>query len=161
MTVLETLQRLMETSAKPSNLAVDYFLKSLKKGQVKEYRKFGTVKAIVAKKEQKVDTIIDGKLETTNIAKPGDYIVTGPKGEKYVLSADKIKTRYKHVEGDTYKAIGNCYAVEYKGKSFKFNAPWDELMTCHDGDFIASTKQDGTDVYRIEKEVFQQTYKRK
>ena len=35
-------------------------------------------------------TRIDGQDETVNIATPGDYIVCGVQGERYVLTARKL-----------------------------------------------------------------------
>ncbi len=160
MSVIDTLIALME-KASPDNQAVTYFLNAVKANKVKTYQKFGTVTAIKATSKQSVKTVIDGKTETTNVANIGDYIVTGASGEKYVLTADKFKSRYKKVKDNIYEAVGECNAVKYVGKAFKFKAPWGEDMICENGDYICSTALDGSDVYRIEKEVFKKTYKLK
>lgn len=160
MSVINTLIALME-KASPTNKAVAYFMSAYKTGKLKEYKKFGAVTVEKVKLPTKVHTIIDGKIETVNTAKPGEYIVTGIAGETYVLTAEKLKSRYKKVKGNTYEAIGECYAIQYVGKPFKFKAPWGEDMLCENGDYICSTALDGSDVYRIEKEVFKKTYKLK
>lgn len=112
----------------------------------------------------KVDTIIDGKLETTNTSKDGDYLIIGTKGEKYLIDKDKFKKRYAFVTrtplGDKYKAIGNVFAIKYEGPTFKFKAPWGEDMLCESGDYICSTSMSNLDdVYRIEKDAFVKTYR--
>ena len=157
MSAFSKLKALMELAS--SNKAVEYFLQAIKDKSIKKYRKFGVVTAIKATAEQQVRTVIDGKVETTNVAHPGDYIVTGASGEKYVLTSEKMKSRYKKIADNQYEAIGECFAVKYNGKSFKFTAPWGEDMICNNGDYICSTILDGSDVYRIEKEVFKKTYK--
>lgn len=136
------------------------------KKHIREYVKFGNVIAQQVPAGTKVDTVIEDKLETTNIAKEGDWKITGVKGEQYLIANDKFKSRYEFVaktpRGDKYRAIGNVFALQYKGKSFTFKAPWGEAMICDSGDYICTTTLDNmNDVYRIEKDAFVKTYKRK
>lgn len=49
----------------------------------------------LADSEEKIDTVIDGKLERSGITKPGDYIVTGSKGEEYIIKSEKFPTLYE------------------------------------------------------------------
>lgn len=147
-----------------NNAGVAYFMSALDDKRVQRYKKFGEVSVEISKSVQTVITSIDGEQETENVARVGDAILTGPKGERYVLSYDKLTSRYtfvsKHADGtETWKPTGFCYAVPYAGETFSFDAPWGEPMICNDGDYIASTKTDGTDVYRIERGVFERTYK--
>ena len=58
-----------------------------------------------------------------------------------------------------YAPIGTVYAYAYFGKSFTFTAPWNEEMIVEPGDFIATTELGSNDVYRIQREVFEQTYR--
>ncbi|MEK9138343.1 MAG: 50S ribosomal protein L23, partial [Bacteroidota bacterium] len=44
----------------------------------------------IAKAEQEVVTVVAGKPETRNVAKPGDYIVTGALGERYVIPGNRF-----------------------------------------------------------------------
>jgi hypothetical protein len=159
----------LETAAKQllnnRNLAVQYWLNAHQKGKIKKYNKFGVFKADIVEKEVRVKTIINGKIETENTAKPGDYILTGSKNEKYVLTADKLKDRYVPIPGEDgkYKAVGTCYGVKYLGNSFTFKAPWGETMVCKNGDMIVSTHHNPNlakkDIYRIEANAFKATYK--
>lgn len=147
-----------------ANKGVTYFMDAVRAGSVKKYSKYGTFDVTFSPVEQEVVTSINGEVETKNTAKVGDAIVTGPQGEKYVLSVDKLKSRYTFVSRskngvEKWKANGTCYATPYHGKTFTFKAPWGEDMLCKSGDFICSTSTDGSDVYRIEKTVFLSTYR--
>jgi len=149
-----------------TNRAVKLFLMAKEDEYLNEYKKIGRVRVQAIKPGTKVDTIINGKKETTNIAKVGDVLITGSAGEQYLLSNSKLKDRYKFLEiepkgvAEIWEATGKCYAVKYVGlDTFVFEAPWGEEMLCEPGDYICSTKLDGTDVYRIEKEVFKKTYR--
>lgn len=135
------------------------FAAMIESKQVGQYQKVGVVKARPAKVGERIDTVIDGKLETTNKANVGDYVVTGPKGEEYIISWDKFKKRYvKTSNPGEYKAIGTCWAFKLK-QPIAFTASWGELMTGQPGDFIASTDSKGSDPYRIEHDIFLKTYR--
>ena len=152
----DKLQRFFDGAS--DNPAISYFLRALDGNEVAYFKKVGEIKANKALVETSVVTTIDGEQETINTANVGDYIVTGAAGERYVLTADKLESRYKHKGGDTYIATGGCYAVQYEGASFTFKAPWGEDMICNSGDYICSTVTNGDDVYRIEQSVFNKTY---
>ncbi len=157
MTILDELKAFAEKSS--SNLAVDLFMQAQQDCKLHYYQKYGYFTAERALYEQRVDTIINGVVETTNIANPGDYIVTGRQNEMYVLSPEKMDQRYRYVSGKLYEAVGNCYAFKYLGRSFTFMAPWGEEMICNYHDYICSTGVDGSDVYRIEQSAFLSTYR--
>lgn len=111
----------------------------------------------VAQNSKKIDTIIDGKTETTNTAKKGDYILTGSKGEKYVLSPQKFEQRYTMTsDGRAKTKPVQTKAKKYKGPTMKFMASWGEEMILESGDFIINNNGE---YYRIEKEAFHNTYK--
>lgn len=165
MSVLKNFVAFIEHASAPPVDAVTYFLKALSENRIAKYKKFGNYVAEIATKRQRVITFINGVKETENEAQAGDYILTGPQGERYVLKPNKLKERYKKIGEDLagrsiYKAIGECWAIQYHGKPFTFTAPWGEEMICNSGDYICSTKTDGTDVYRIDQNVFLQTYKK-
>lgn len=134
-------------------------LKAKEKGLVKTYHKFGTVKARQAKAGEVIDTIIDGVKETTNTAKSGDFVVTGPAGEEYIIDGKKFGARYEKVSDGVYKAIGSCSAFLWKGSPFSFESSWGERMICDKGDYLASVEKDLSQPYRIESSVFKKTYK--
>ena len=126
---------------------------------VKSYQKTGLTKARPATAGEKVVTLVDGIKETTNKAKAGDWVVTGPKDEQYIIDGTTFASRYKKTNSlGVFTATGTCFAFEYKGRSLVFKAPWGEDMLVHKGDFIASTDASGRQCYRIEREIFLQTY---
>lgn len=106
------------------------FQEAENKGLVKKYNKYGTVEVRLAKDGEKIDTIINGKLETTNKAGSNDVVIKNPTGELYIISKSKFLSRYTigtlTTEFNTAKATGYCYAFVYTGKPFTFMAPWGE-----------------------------------
>lgn len=125
--------------------------------QEKQYTKKAlTFPVEVSDKEQDIVTTIDGKDETKNKARIGDYILTGTKGERYILTPEKFKLRYKLQGKDkavTEPVIIN--AKEYKGKPISFVASWGEEMIIEEGDYLIKK---GNEYYRIEKGAFANTY---
>lgn len=129
------------------------------------YKKVGTVQARLAKSGEEIVTIIDGHVETKNVAKTNDVIVKGLKGEEYIIGYEKFKTRYALttpiLETFTpYEPTGTCIAFEYKGDSMVFTAPWNEDMIVHKGDFLATIDPSIPEVYRIERDAFYKTYQK-
>lgn len=133
------------------------------------YKKSGTFRARLGKPGERIVTEIDGETETEKTVKDGEVVIKGPKGEMYVVSETKFRQRYEVDKEPTtdfqkYKAIGLIRAYEYVGPEFKFVASWDEEMICKPSDYLASPVKDAEDteypeVYRIERSVFDETYK--
>lgn len=78
----------------------------------------------IASETKNVETIIDGKKETSNTANPEDYILTGTRGETYVLTPAKFDERYK-LMGDKKAQTKpvSTKAKEFKGETIRFIAP--------------------------------------
>ena len=112
----------------------------------------------VATKICNVTTMLDGK-ETVNVANPGDIVMCGPRGEKYVVRMEKIGQLYERSNEDphiiTVKPEKRMVA-EYDGAAGVFTAPWGELMKINPGDFVV--REDKGKYYRIERSVFNETY---
>lgn len=113
----------------------------------------------IAKEKQKMDTIIDGKKETSKTVNKGEYIITGSKGEKYAISSKKFKERYTIVKGKAKTKPVEVFGKKYSGKPISFMASWGEEMILEPNDFIIKNTDD--EFYRIEKESFSNTYKKK
>lgn len=63
---------------------------------VKNYAKFARIQAIEAVGGEVIETILaDGTKETSNTANAGDWIVTNPGGEKYIVPAAKFPKKYE------------------------------------------------------------------
>ena len=132
----------------------------------KSFKKSGTFKARTAKVGEKITTTIDGEDETQKTASKDEVVIKGPKGELYIVSEKKFNDRYEvdkplTSKFQSYKANGVITAYEYSGESFKFIASWDEEMICKSGDYLASPSKElpPPEVYRIERSVFDETYK--
>lgn len=76
--------------------------------------------------EQIITTLNDGEKETFNIAKIGDWIVTNPSNEEYIIDNKNFSEHYKktdkpnlYIENSYCKAIKNPF-----NKPIKINAPW-------------------------------------
>lgn len=77
--------------------------------------------------EEQVDTIVNGIVESSKVARPGeDKIITGSKGEEFVLSNEKYTDLYTTDENGTVTprerrvmAMQNPY-----GEPIRIEAPW-------------------------------------
>ena len=136
---------------------------------VKKYKKVSEVFARPAIDGEKIITIINGEEETVNIAGKNDVVIQslGKNKEEYIIDEYKFQDRYDLLENEDnipegfkrYRSKGFCYAFKYSGESVHFIAPWGEDMLLKDGDYIVSTDlYELDDIYRIEKDVFKETY---
>lgn len=128
----------------------------------RDFAKKVEIQARPAKTGEKIDTVTADGKETTNTAKEGDFVVTNPGGEQYILSDDKLRSRYQDLGSGRYKATGSVRALEYKGPATEFQASWGESMALKPGDMIVSPLgADGKptgEIYRIAKKEFEDTY---
>lgn len=148
----------------------------LKNTPLTHYKKFGRFSFFVSDIEQEIVTEIDGEKEVKNIAHPGDYILVGTGGEKYVMNEKTFHKRYKALHYDTTfhkdmvvqgeaEATGECWATEWTHPSIKFQSPFKdkegnpEEMIINEGDFLASPDEEISQGYRIERKAFLKTYK--
>lgn len=139
------------------------------------YRKYGKVIVRPAEKDETIITTIDGRIETIKTASPTDVVIRNitidSSGETYIIGWDKFKERYESTDEPSLKIdgiwwkpaipVGRVIGGFYKGEDIQFNAPWGENMILKDGDFLANPYpiDDPTDIYRIAKKEFHQTYR--
>jgi hypothetical protein len=124
-----------------------------------------TFSIIKSKTPIKIDTIINGVMETTNVAKYGDILITGPLGEKYVInSLEKFMKLYNIIDEvaitrQIEKQIVKINKKEMKlltdKNKFIFIAPWGENMKLDIGDYLV---KEGSGYYVIEETAFKKTY---
>jgi len=132
----------------------------------KTYEKFGEVQFETSQKVQEVVTSVNGEVETTNTAQIGDYIITGVNGEKYVLTPKKFMQNYEIEEYSYSNMTGTAkvkpqprFAAQWNLQDqLVFTAAWGEKMICNEGDYLVAF-QDFSEVYRIEKSIFEKTYR--
>jgi hypothetical protein len=142
-------------------------LKALRGG--KRYLKVGKVRARKVKRRTPVETILaDGTRETSNVAESGDYIVTGPRGERYALPPETFEARYKLKPGakTVYLACGETVAAQNPfGKPISIMASWGERQFGAADCMIADRIEPATDKragrpYIIGRAEFEETYVR-
>ncbi len=133
------------------------------------YRKCAEVRATRVSVATPVETILaDGRRETSNLAAPGDYIVTAPGGERYVVKPDAFAARYEPKSGtrDVYLASGKIVAAPNPlGRALHLVAPWGEVQSgsadCMIADaFDPATKKRAGRPYIIDRTEFEKTYSR-
>lgn len=140
-----------------------FWNKLLKCKEIKKYKKFGEVKARLARDGEKINTIIKGEKETETVTELGDVVITGVSNERYIISIDDFKKRYDGMpllkSNQLYDAKGITFAGEWRFGDMDFINSSDEEMIINDGDYISSpTLQAAGKLYRIEKSVFPKTY---
>ena len=129
------------------------------------FKKQGRVEARQAAATESVTTTLaSGKEETVNSANPGDFIVTNPSGERYVISAEKFAARYEATsEPGVYDAKGYCRAISNPFvQPIEIQASWGSPQQGDDDCLIADTcdatgKLSG-EPYLIERQAFKDTY---
>ncbi len=133
----------------------------------KPYRKNGEFRAKRVSVATSVETILaDGRKETTNVAAPGDFVVTGPGGEHYVVKPEVFAARYEQKPGarDVYLARGEIIAVPNPlRETIQFWAAWGEVQSgaadCMIADmFDPATRKRAGRPYIIGRAEFEKTY---
>ncbi|MEM9823673.1 MAG: hypothetical protein AAF985_21485 [Bacteroidota bacterium] len=141
----------------------------------KPFRKFRKVLVRKAKEGEVIYTITNDGVETQNTAHRGDFIIRNQTGakEEYILKPAKFHEKYRPLrsleEGWTeYQAVGQVIAIEMnekllakinRKKYFRFIAPWGAPMILRLHDFLVCPI-DGSEIYRIARKEFFETYKK-
>ena len=126
------------------------------------YRKTATLatsQVETATATQDVATTINGNEETRNTAEAGDKIITGARGERYVLKQAKFGGLYEEdpYDASTYISTNVIRAMQL-AEPTELTAPWGERQRAGKGSFVAQRVDDVADVYLIEKGAFEMTY---
>jgi hypothetical protein len=124
------------------------------------YAKSAVIRAHQATEETPITTKLqDGHIETTNVAQPGDWIVTNPGGEQYTMPHEKFQSRYQphpNIEG-AYVPTGAPTPAVQINRDMSVMAPWGEAQHMRSGDWIVGSPE-GTDRYGIADKEFKDTY---
>ena len=131
------------------------------------FKKCATVMARPAIPGEAVITALkDGREETTNVAKDGDFVVANPSGEQYILTADNFLQRYIPTdEAGVYAANGYVRAIKNPlGFPIEILASWGKPQygneECLIADFCDREGNNmGGEPYIIDAEAFNETYK--
>lgn len=125
------------------------------------FAKFARIQATEAAGGEEIITILaDGTKETINIANTGDWIVTNPGGEQYIVPGAKFPKKYESCpelgEG-WFKPTGGVQRFLELDQDMQFICSWGEEQFIAAGGFVNVT--DLGDIYGIAKEEFFATYK--
>ncbi len=118
-----------------------------------------TIQARPATPGEEITTVMkDGHVETKNIAKPGDMVVTNPGGEQYIVSGEKFPKKYVPTDADgVFKPAGGPAKIELVDHNISFKAPWGEDMKIKAGGVLVNNGNG--DIYGIQPDEYKQTYK--
>lgn len=116
---------------------------------------------------QKIETIITEGVETVNTANPGDAIITGKKGERYVVSAEDFGKLYEPLTDENGVITDGRYLPKNIVKCIKnptgqeiiIDAPWGGEQTGRADCMIVESQING-DRYLIEIGAFEMTYEK-
>ena len=131
------------------------------------FKKQGNVQGRPAVVGEKIATVLaSGVTETNNTANEGDWIMTNPSGEQYIIAEAKFLGRYEATETEgVYQAKGYCRAVKNPfGKPVEIMASWGSPQTGDENCMFADVcDADGNNMggepYIIEANAFAETYK--
>jgi hypothetical protein len=131
--------------------------------QARVYRKTATLlksNVEIVTGTQEIYTIINGRLETKNTAHIGDRIITGVKGERYILNAENFAATYEEDPADTARYISKnfIYALQ-PDDNIELTAPWGERQRAVRGGYVAQRLGHLNDIYLIEEDAFHRTYR--
>lgn len=105
-------------------------------------------------------------VETTNTAQPGDAIITGPKGEQYVLTPEEFGAMYEPLVDENGETIEGQFLPKNVVKRIKnptgqeivIDAPWGGDQNGEADCWLVESQING-DRYIIEASAFEATYK--
>jgi hypothetical protein len=116
--------------------------------------------------KQNVVTYTSDGEETKNQGNIGDFVMSGPSKEKYVIKQEKISKLYQGKIGEVLipeqnpryvaKITKELLSKFNLGSSIKFVASWGEEMILKEGDYLV--KDGDKDYYRIAKLEYSKTY---
>ena len=112
-----------------------------------------------AAEAQEVVTVIGGVEETRNRAKPGDAIVTGDQGERYVVDRARFAEVYRPDPNDDSRYVSTKLVRAIAlAEPTELVAPWGELQRVEAGGFVVCPLDRPDEVYLIERETFAASY---
>lgn len=162
----------MEKEVIPQSVMRQWFLPMLQTEGIL-YRKTQQVLARKAVEGERIRTVTQDGLETTNVADADDYVVQNltDMGEQYIVNKPAFEKKYalaKNLSGDfdQYNPVSSIIALELTearltqlglAREFHFLPIWNEPMQARQGDFLACPT-DFSEIYRVARHEFFQTY---
>jgi len=140
----------------------------------RHYRKYQRVHARPAVRGEVVISVTEDGEETRNSATAGDMVVRNltKAQEEYLVEPKKFADVYSEVEAvdeswRLYDPIGEIRAIEISrdvmsllgvGEEFFLMAPWGTEQVAREGDFLVAPLPELSEIYRIARSEFGQTY---
>jgi hypothetical protein len=121
-------------------------------------QKTATISARPATVGEEISTVMkDGHVETKNFAKAGDFVVTNPDSERYIVPGEKFLKKYLPTDNpNIYKPNAGPVSAMPLTEDVKFKAPWGEEMAIKKGGVLV--RGGPNDIYGIQPEEFKNTY---
>lgn len=139
-----------------------------------EFKKSQGVKARLAIEGETIISVTDAGEETSNRAGANDVVVENDTKakEQYIVEMDIFMDRYDvdttlSEQWQAYSPKGKILGLEVShevtalldvGDQFFIEAPWKSDQYCEEGDYLVSPLPDLSEVYRIGRAEFEQTY---
>ena len=126
------------------------------------YHKFARVQAVQANGGEEVVTVLNnGAEETKNIATAGDWIVTNPGGERYIVPQSKFAKKYVSAADELgegwYKPAGGPQRFVQIYEDMDILASWGEVQHLKKGAYLNITNL--SDIYGVAEAEFNDTYR--
>ena len=127
-----------------------------------EHTKLKPYTYTVVLKDTNVVTKINGKVEAKTRLQRGDYVICGPKGEKYSMPLEKVLNTYDLSSLSTKKVIREGFRLnnlddKKKGDNVEIIASWGSKQNLKVGDYIL-LEFDNKKYYGVEEKAFKETY---
>lgn len=104
---------------------------------------------------------VEGKLyyieETKNVAHAGDWIVTNPDGEQYVVSAAKFPAKYSDIGNGQFVPTEGPKTFQQTTENVCFQASWGATQFVTAGSYICTAYGPGEE-YGVSNFAFNKTY---
>ena len=127
-----------------------------------DYTKLKPYSYTIVLKNTTVVTKINGKVEAKTKLQRGDYVICGPKGEKYSMPLEKVLNTYDLSSISTKKVIREGFKItnidgKKHGNDVEIMASWGSKQNLKVGDYIL-LEFDKKKYYGVEEKAFLETY---
>ena len=127
-----------------------------------DYTKLKPYSYTIVLKNTTVITKINGKVEAKTKLQRGDYVICGPKGEKYSMPLEKVLNTYDLSSISTKKVIREGFKItnidgKKHGNDVEIMASWGSKQNLKVGDYIL-LEFDKKKYYGVEEKAFLETY---
>ena len=127
-----------------------------------DYTKLKPYSYTIVLKNTTVVTKINGKVEAKTKLQRGDYVICGPKGEKYSMPLEKVLNTYDLSSISTKKVIREGFKItnidgKKHGNDIEIMASWGSKQNLKVGDYIL-LEFDKKKYYGVEEKAFRETY---